>query len=150
MKCKKACLIVNPRNGENLGKLPDVLAVFKAAGWSTDVALKEFAGHGLKLAKKAAEMEYDLVIAQGGDGTLNEVVNGVMNAQEQHSIVGLIPGGTDNQWGGELGIPADPENAALTHFDSYVDKVDIGHDEVETLTFVDSVEETGRQGKGAK
>lgn len=40
--------------------------------------MKEFAGHSRKLARKAAEAGYDLVIGFGGDGTLNQVVNGVM------------------------------------------------------------------------
>lgn len=93
MKCKKACLVINPRAGENLAKISDVMAVLSAVGWKTDIAIKEYGGHTMELATRAAGKHYDLVIAYGGDGTLNQVVNGVMNTKGQQSIVGLIPGG---------------------------------------------------------
>jgi len=135
MKCKKASLVINPRAGENLAKLADVLAVFAAAGWSTELAFKEHGGQTMDLAARAAEKGSDLVIAYGGDGTLNQVVNGVMHAKGQHSIVGLIPGGTANVWAGEISVPGDPVKAALTLVASDVRKVDIGHVEVEGVTF---------------
>ena len=47
MKCKKACLVINPRAGQNLAKLTDVIAVLSAAGWKTDIAIKEYGGHGI-------------------------------------------------------------------------------------------------------
>lgn len=50
MKCKTAYLIINPRLGKNVAKLTDLIAVFSAAGWKTDLALKEFGGHTMKLA----------------------------------------------------------------------------------------------------
>ncbi|HCP74095.1 MAG TPA: diacylglycerol kinase, partial [Ktedonobacter sp.] len=105
MRCKKACLVINPRSGQNIVKLPDVMAVLSAAGWDTDIAIKEYGGHTMELANEAAEKGYDLVIGYGGDGTLSQVVNGVMNAKGQHSIVGLIPGGTANVWASEIGLP---------------------------------------------
>ena len=135
MKGKKACLVINPRAGENLAKIPDILAVLSAAGWSTDISLKEYGGQTMDLATRAAEDGYDLVVAYGGDGTLNQVVNGVMNAKGQHSIIGVIPGGTANVWASEIGVPGDPVKAALTLYNSEVRKVDVGHVEVEGLTF---------------
>ena len=138
MHCKKTCLVINPRSGENLAKIADVIAVLSAAGWNTTIRIKEYGGHSMELATEAAEEGYDMVIAYGGDGTLNQVVNGVMNAKGQHSIVGLIPGGTANVWASEIGIPADPVKAALTVVGSEVRKVDIGHAEVQGLTFPDT------------
>ena len=138
MKCKQAALVINPRAGENLAKTPDVLAVLAAAGWRTELALKEYGGQTMGLAARAAKKGYDLVIAYGGDGTLNQVVNGVMQAKGQHSIVGLIPGGTANVWAGEISVPSDPVKAALTLIESDTRKVDIGHVEVEGLTFPDA------------
>jgi YegS/Rv2252/BmrU family lipid kinase len=135
MSRKKACPIINPRMGENITKLPDIIAVLSAAGWSTDIALKEYGGHTMELAAKAAEKGYDLVIAFGGDGTLNQVVNGVMNEKDQHSTVGLIPGGTANVWANEISVPGDPVKAALSLVGSQVRKADIGHVAVERLTF---------------
>jgi YegS/Rv2252/BmrU family lipid kinase len=134
MKCKKACLVINPRAGQNLAKIADVLTVLSAAGWSTDIALKEYGGQTMDLAARAAKDGYDLVVAYGGDGTLNQVVNGVMNTREQHSIVAVIPGGTANVWAGEIGVSNDPVQAALALYNSEARKVDIGHVEVEGLT----------------
>src|SRR5437764_1392726 len=144
MNCKKACLVINPRAGQNLAKLSDVMAVLSAAGWKTDITIKEYGGHSMELATKGAEEGYDLVIAYGGDGTLSNVVNGVMNAKGQHSIVGVIPGGTANVWASEVGIPIDPVKSALTLVNSEARKVDIGHVEVESLTFPD-IQNSGNQ-----
>jgi YegS/Rv2252/BmrU family lipid kinase len=145
MKCKKACLIINPRGGQNLAKIPEILAVFAAAGWRTEIKLKEYGGQTMELATEAAEKGYNLIIAYGGDGTLNQVVNGVMNAKGQNSIIGLIPGGTANVWSGEIGVPSDPVKAALALVGSDVRKVDIGHIEVESLTFPETTSNDQQQ-----
>jgi YegS/Rv2252/BmrU family lipid kinase len=141
MRCKKASFVINPRAGQNLAKISDVLTVLAAAGWSTDLAIKEYGGQTMGLAARAAEAGYDLVIAYGGDGTLNQVVNGVMHTKGQHSIVGVIPGGTTNVWAGEIRVPDDPVKAALALVDSDARKVDIGHVEVEGVAFPDASHE---------
>ncbi len=133
MKCKTVCLIINPRMGQNVAKLTDMLAVFSAAGWKTDTVLKEFGGHAEELARKAAGAGYDLVIAYGGDGTLNQVVNGVMAAKRRRTIVGVIPGGTANVWAHEIGMPDDPVKASLLLINSEGRKVDLGHVEVDSV-----------------
>lgn len=140
MRCKKACLIINPRAGENLTQLTGILAVLSAAGWKTDIELKEYGGQALELATQAAEDNYDLVLAYGGDGTVNQVVNGVMNAKGQHSILGVIPGGTANVWASEVGVPDDAVKAALTLVESQARKVDIGHVDIESFTFRDEAQ----------
>lgn len=133
MKCKTAYLIINPRSGKNVAKLTDVIAVFSAAGWKTDIALKGLGRHTRRLARKAAEAGYDLVIGYGGDGTLNQIVNGVMAAKHRRSIVGVIPGGTANVWAHEIGIPEDPVEASLLLVNSAGRKIDLGHVEVDSL-----------------
>jgi YegS/Rv2252/BmrU family lipid kinase len=145
MHCQRACLVINPRDGQNLAKLPDILAVLSAAGWRTDIALKEYGGHTMVLATKAASQGYDLVIAYGGDGTLNQVVNGVMNGKKQKSIVGVLPGGTVNQWAAEVSVPPDPVKAALTLVSSDVRKVDVARVEVTSLTFPPITQEDQKQ-----
>ena len=140
MRTKKASLIINPRAGENLTKFTDILTVLAAAGWKTGIELKEYGGQAMDLATKAAEDGDDLVIAYGGDGTVNQVVNGVMNAKGQHSIVGVIPGGTANVWASEVGIPGDPVKAALALVESEARKVDIGHVDIESFTFCDEAQ----------
>lgn len=133
MHGKHACLIVDLRSGDNVVKVPDLIAVLQAAGWQTDVCLKEFSGETLKLAEQAAKDGHDLVIGYGGDGTLNAVVNGVMYAGGK-SIIADIPGGTFNEWAGEITIPPDPVRAALAIVNSIPRKVDLGFFEVEGLT----------------
>lgn len=133
MKKRTADLVINPREGRNVEKLLNILAVLAAGGYKTRVALKEYGGHSQELARQAAEDGADLVIAYGGDGTLNQVVNGVMNAGGK-SIVGVLPGGTANLWATEIGIPTDnPVKAALTLLDSEARRVDIGHAAVEEI-----------------
>ncbi len=153
MNGKKASLVINPRTGENVAKITDVLAILAAAGWKTSIALKEYGGHSLKLAQQASEDKSDLLIAYGGDGTLNQVVNGVMTTKKSHSTVGVIPGGTANVWAGEIGIPVDPVKAALSLVNSKARKVDVGHVEVKGLAYADDAaqeSEKANDKKGSK
>ncbi|HEU5229618.1 MAG TPA: YegS/Rv2252/BmrU family lipid kinase [Ktedonobacteraceae bacterium] len=138
MRCKKASLVINPRTGQNVAQLSDVMAVLYGAGWKVDTLLKEYGGQTMELANDAAKNGCDMVIAYGGDGTLNQVINGVMNTKGKHKIVGLIPGGTANEWAFEVGIPTDAVKAALTLVDSEVRKVDVGRVGVRSLTFPDA------------
>ncbi|HWZ20237.1 MAG TPA: diacylglycerol kinase family protein [Ktedonobacteraceae bacterium] len=136
----RVCLVINPRDGQNLSKLTAILAVFAAAGWKTDVVLKEYGGHTMELATNAATKGYDQVIAYGGDGTLNQVVNGLMNGKKHKSILGTLPGGTVNQWAAEVGISQDPVKAALALVSSNVRKVDVARVDVTSLTLHPSVQ----------
>ena len=135
MKSKKACLVINPHAGQNVTKIADLIAVLSAAGWSTEIAIKEYGGHSMELAARAAKANYDLVIGYGGDGTVHQVLNGVMTSRKRSSIIGVIPGGTVNVWAAEIGVPNDPVQAALTLCNSEARKVDIGHIEVQGLSF---------------
>lgn len=132
---KRACLIVNPRDGKNLEHLPEIVTVLKKAGYKTKVLLKERGGQTIALAKQAAEQNNDLLIAYGGDGTLSQVINGLMQVKKRRkeSIVGLIPGGTANVWATELGISTDPVQAAHTLIESEPRTVDLGYVDVERL-----------------
>jgi len=141
MRRKRAFLVINPRAGQDMTRMADVIAVLSAAGWKTDNALVEYSGHSITLATRAAEEGYDLIIAHGGDGTINAVVNGVMKCKGQQSIVGVLPGGTANQWATEIGVPLDPVKAALTLIESSPRKVDLGCMEVQGLTFPTSLRE---------
>jgi YegS/Rv2252/BmrU family lipid kinase len=126
VKIKTALLIINPGTGERIAELKGMMAVFAAAGWKTDTALKEFGGHARELAKEAAGTGYDLVIGFGGDGTLNQVVNGVMAEKRRRSIIAVIPGGTANVWAHEIGLPEEPIKAALHLINSKARKIDLG------------------------
>src|SRR6266568_199789 len=153
LRCKKAYLIINPRAGHNFTRVADVLAVLSAAGWKTDIAVKQYVGHATELATRAAEQDYDLIIAYGGDGTINHVVNGVMGAKGkgQRKAIGVIPGGTANQWAAETSVPVDPAKAALALIDSNVRTVDLGRVKVQEITFPDQTQQNQQQAqKGQK
>ena len=153
LRCKKAYLIINPRAGHNFTRIADVLAVLSAAGWKTDIAVKHYVGHTIELANRAAEQDYDLIIAYGGDGTINHVINGVMGAKGKgkRKAIGVIPGGTANQWASETSVPMDPVKAALALIDSNVRTVDLGRLQVQTITFPNQTQESQpQQRKGQK
>lgn len=73
-----------------------------------DWAETQYAGHAQQLAKEAADRRFDVVVAVGGDGTVNEVVNGLAGSP---TALGIIPAGTANLLAGELGVPADVDKA---------------------------------------
>src|SRR5947209_295338 len=147
MKGKRACLVINPHAGQNVERLTELMAVLSAAGWDTEIAIKEYGGHSMELAARAAKANYDLVVGYGGDGTINQVLNGVMSARGCSSMIGVIPGGTANVWAAEIGLPNDPLKAALTLLNSEARKIDIGHVEVRGLTFADKLQDNGKQQK---
>jgi YegS/Rv2252/BmrU family lipid kinase len=126
MEKRKVCLFINPRDGQNLVKLTAILAVLAAADCETRIALKEYASHAQELAWQAAQDGCDLVIVYGGDGTLNRVVNGIVNAKNKPRV-GVIAGGTANLWATEIGMPIDnPVKAVLALLDSESRSVDVG------------------------
>ncbi|GAC1399390.1 MAG: hypothetical protein NVSMB49_09560 [Ktedonobacteraceae bacterium] len=152
MRAKNASVVINPRTGQNIAKITDVLAVLAAAGWKTNIAIKEYGGHTMELANEAANDGRNLVVAYGGDGTLNQVINGVLTSKGSHSIVGVIPGGTANVWAGEIGVPIDPVKAALSLVNSEARKVDIGHVAIEHISFptIDEQAQTEEQTSAKK
>jgi diacylglycerol kinase family enzyme len=105
----------------------------------------------IELATRAAEQDYDLLIAYGGDGTINHVVNGVMGVKGkgQRKAIGVIPGGTANQWASESSVPVDPVKAALALIDSNLRTVDLGRLQVQAITFPNQTQESQQQ-KGRK
>ena len=140
MHCESAYLVINPREGQDMTKLADVFTILSAAGWDVDNALVEYGGHARELAAKAAKRKYDVIIGHGGDGTTNELVNAVMQNKERTSIIGVLPGGTANQWPHEIAMPVDSIQAALTLINSDVRKVDVGRMSVQHITFPDNAQ----------
>lgn len=81
---------------------------FARNGIETEWAETHYAGHARELANAAADKGFDVVVAVGGDGTVNEVVNGLAGTQ---TALGVIPAGTANLLAGELGLPAEIDAA---------------------------------------
>lgn len=108
MTMKRARLIYNPTSGREILKrnLPDILQKLEVAGYEASCHATTGAGDATNAAKIAVEREYDVVIAAGGDGTIHEVVNGIAE-QKFRPKLGIIPGGTTNDFARALQIPRD-------------------------------------------
>lgn len=109
---KRARIIYNPTSGREIFKkhLPEVLAKLEVAGYETSCHATTCAGDATTAAKDAVEREFDIIIAVGGDGTLNEVVAGVSEFENRPKI-GLIPMGTTNDFARAVRIPRDIDKA---------------------------------------
>jgi diacylglycerol kinase (ATP) len=108
MDMKRARIIYNPTSGREIFKkhLPEVLQKLEQAGYETSCHATTGAGDATFAARVAVERRYDLVVAAGGDGTINEVVNGLAE-QEYRPKLGVIPVGTTNDFARALHISRD-------------------------------------------
>ncbi|HEX5563483.1 MAG TPA: diacylglycerol kinase [Sporosarcina sp.] len=109
---KRARIIYNPTSGREIFRrhLADVLEKLEMAGYETSVHATTGEGDATEAAKHAVERGFDVIIASGGDGTLNEVVAGV-SPFEKRPTIGLIPTGTTNDFARALRIPRDIDEA---------------------------------------
>lgn len=126
MRSNRLLLIVNPQAGQRriIRKLADVLALFCAAEYEPLVFITAYIGHARELAHKYAPMN-DLVVCAGGDGTLNEVVAGVLTSGA-NAPIGYIPCGTTNDLANSLGLSKDIEQAVNDILGSKPYPLDIG------------------------
>lgn len=120
----RACLITNPRSGRGGIDLSEPLEVLQAHGWDVSVRHKMRGGQATELARQAARDGYDVVVNCGGDGTLSEIIDGVMDTDV---AVGSLPGGTANLWAHEVGISQRLRVAALQLASAERRRVDVGH-----------------------
>ncbi|MEB1809098.1 MAG: diacylglycerol kinase [Bacillaceae bacterium] len=124
---KRARIIYNPTSGrEQMRKsLPYVLERLEKAGYEASAHATTGEGCAIKAARSAGEKGFDLVIAAGGDGTIFEVVNGLAEL-EQRPLLGLIPGGTTNDFARALHIPRDIVEACDVLCGGHQQPIDIG------------------------
>ncbi|WP_354642281.1 diacylglycerol/lipid kinase family protein [Kitasatospora camelliae] len=110
----RALLVVNPKATTTSGRTRDVLTHALRSDLKLDVVHTEYRGHARDLAgQAAAEGLVDLVVALGGDGTVNEVVNGLLaqGPSERVPRLAVVPGGSTNVFARALGLPNDPVEA---------------------------------------
>ena len=107
----RALLIINPRATAMTGR--DAGLVVRALGsrLELDTRQTQYRGHAGELAAASASQGYDLVVTFSGDGTVNEVVNGLMQAPGERPALAPIPGGGANVFARTLGLPADAGGA---------------------------------------
>lgn len=125
---RRVVLIVNPGSGrgskERLGQR--VCERLEANGCACDVVETAADGDACDAARQAVASGQEVVVAIGGDGTLHEVVHGVMDAGGD-AVVGHVPAGTTNAVARALGIPLDAEAAADVIAAGHVRRLDLGH-----------------------
>ena len=103
-----ARLIINPvaGAGKTAKKWPQIMALLKSIGLHFEHDFTEAPGHARELAKSAAKKGYELVVSVGGDGTINEVVNGLYDAGNITNVMlGIISTGTGRDYIRTIGIP---------------------------------------------
>ncbi|MDO9300736.1 MAG: diacylglycerol kinase family lipid kinase [Anaerolineales bacterium] len=113
-----AKVILNPYSNRwsSKARWPEAEAALKAAGVDFALDVSEYKGHIIELAKKAALDGFSPIIAAGGDGTVGEAANGLMQAagsdKEAVGPLGIMPTGSANDIVYSLGLPTDLNEAA--------------------------------------
>ena len=123
---QRLLFIFNLRSGkgkikENLAEIVDIMV---KAGWEVTVYTTQCQGDAVEKARLEAG-EYDRIVCSGGDGTLDEVVTGMMKAKSRVPI-GYIPAGSTNDFGNSLGIDKDMRKAAQIAASGRMFPCDIG------------------------
>jgi len=124
-----AKVIVNPVAGAGrTGRLwPQIMSLFKGHGLRFEHDITEAPGHAIELAKTAAGKGYEMVISVGGDGTINEIVNGLYAAGNiGDALLGIISTGTGGDYIRTIGIPRRYEDACQRFLQPKKRKVDLG------------------------
>lgn len=100
---RSAVIVYNPAAGRFPVEpfIKSVAEELASAGWQVDAAATQSGPHTIELAKQAAAEKKDAVFAVGGDGTIGNVVNGLIGSE---TALGVLPAGTANVWSIELGL----------------------------------------------
>lgn len=121
----RALLVANPHATTTTAAGRDVIARALAGEVKLDVLETECRGHAAEAAEQAVQDGIELVVAHGGDGTFNEVVNGVLAATDGRPgdaldgpLVGIVPGGSANVFARALGLPVEPMAATARLLDA--------------------------------
>jgi diacylglycerol kinase family enzyme len=124
----RALLVVNPAATTTSARRRDVLIHALASEMKLEAVTTEYRGHARDLGRQAAESDdIDLVVALGGDGTVNEVVNGLLHAGPAPDHVpglAVVPGGSTNVFARALGLPNDPVEATGALLDALRDRTE--------------------------
>lgn len=127
---QRAKVIVNPTasNGRVGRRWPEFDQALRGMGLELDAEYTRRSGHATELASDAIAEGYRYIIAVGGDGTVNEVVNGlfVTDQPPEGTVLGILPGGTGSDFVRTLGIPRDPLQAMPVLARDQVRPVDVG------------------------
>ncbi|MBV9280150.1 MAG: diacylglycerol kinase family lipid kinase [Chloroflexi bacterium] len=120
-----AALICNPTAGkfDGNGSIDAGVRVLEQAGWALSLHYTGGPGDATEIARRAACDGLDAVVVAGGDGTLNEAIQGLAHSG---TALGYLPYGTVNVWAREVGIPLEIEGAARALAGGRIERVDLG------------------------
>lgn len=124
-------VILNPYSGRGTGARmwPELEAALRQADVEFDVALTERVGHGIELTERALQDGYSVVMAAGGDGTISEVVNGLVAAAPPDAVAGTLavaPLGTGNDFAATFGGATDIAGVANAVAAGRTKQLDLG------------------------
>ncbi len=128
--------IVNPIAGGGRANslVPEIDQAFKAAGAEYDIYTTKGPRDAIEAAARAADDGFEIVVAVGGDGTVNETLNGIVGKE---AILAALHGGKGNDFATAVGMPRDPEQALKTLLKASVKAIDLG--KVMDRYFINSV-----------
>ncbi len=126
MERKKLLLIVNPRAGrsKSRGPLYDAASIFSQAGYLLNIHNTTEPGDAAETAAREGG-GYDVVVAAGGDGTLNEVISGLMRLENRPPL-GYMAQGSTNDFASSLHVSGQPATAAAAIVNAVPRQLDIG------------------------
>ncbi len=125
---RKVKIILNPMadmgNSWRVARdLRPITVEYGNADWSGTV----YPGHAIELARQAGEQGYDMVVAMGGDGTVHEVVNGLMQVPEnKRPLLGVVPVGSGNDFAHAIGVPKQSDHALAHALKGEASSIDLG------------------------
>ena len=126
MEQKKVLMVVNPRAGKNkpMDSLFHAIALLSEQGYLLSVHRTHCSGDGTRIVLEEGE-KFDICVAVGGDGTLNEVVAGLLQLKHP-PVLSYFPQGSTNDFAASLKIPVDPEVAARAVISGAERELDVG------------------------
>jgi YegS/Rv2252/BmrU family lipid kinase len=126
---RSSIVIVNEKAnwGSGRHKVRQVMALLHGQGLSCSLLTTQYPGHARELGATAAAQRIDTVVVIGGDGTVNEVVNGlVTSGPDPAPCLGIIPAGSSNDFSKSLGIPQQVEEVCGVILRGNTREVDVG------------------------
>jgi YegS/Rv2252/BmrU family lipid kinase len=121
-----AILIANPTSGSYIfhaQQIKDTITFLREHGWQAELRLTTAAGDAGRLARAAVEQQVNVVVAVGGDGTINEIIQELAGSE---TALAVLPSGTVNVWAREVGIPLDNNGARDVLLHGQTRYVDLG------------------------
>ena len=124
-KVNSAKVIINARSGSSDKEIVRrrLTEVFALSGVEADVSIAQDGAEVAELARRAARDDWRLIVAGGGDGTVNAVASTVVGTDKK---LGVLPLGTLNHFARDLGIPVDFDEAAKNLISGHPTKIDVG------------------------